>query len=418
MRKAGDEKSPENIPASQKVEKEKDDYCKEDSDYEETEEFGDSSGSDSDESEVGSQPQLQDRIILQKKVNAVQVHKYGGPEELKLGTVEIVEPTVGQILVELKFAIVTPTDLDLCEGRKTANKTLLFPFVPGFEAAGRVKSIGLGVKDLKIGDNVFYVGKKTKPIGSYSEMLLLRAKDVITFPDPGFDYYKAVALLNAGLFPGFLTHYMFKVKSCHKVLLHSVDGSPLASSLCQWAKLAGAYVIGTCTTKENETTAYDMGCNHVISNEGNFSEAIKRLPRLSEGVDVVFDCQGMTTLEECLRCLKMGGTLVSYIEMTPELRETVFSEEVNRLRRDKSLTLSFPQPSDVFSDKAKVTVVAEKLLQQAKERGWHNGFEIEQYDLSKAAEAHEDRRKTVRLHNRTILLHPAANQVEETMKQG
>ena len=41
---------------------------------------------------------------------ALRIHAYGGPEVLKLETLEIPEPKAGEVLVKLQFAGVNPID--------------------------------------------------------------------------------------------------------------------------------------------------------------------------------------------------------------------------------------------------------------------------------------------------------------------
>jgi hypothetical protein len=85
--------------------------------------------------------------------NAVVMTGYGPPEVLKWAEVPLAEPGQGQIRIKVKAAGISPTDLALRAGYLKA-----FPLPPdavlGFEAAGTVDVVGLGVTGTSIGDGV------------------------------------------------------------------------------------------------------------------------------------------------------------------------------------------------------------------------------------------------------------------------
>src|SRR5256714_8342181 len=85
--------------------------------------------------------------------NAVVMTGYGPPEVLKWAGVPLREPGEGQIRIKVKAAGISPTDLALRAGYL---KDIPLPpnAVLGFEAAGTVDAVGLGVTGTSIGDGV------------------------------------------------------------------------------------------------------------------------------------------------------------------------------------------------------------------------------------------------------------------------
>src|SRR5260370_853560 len=85
--------------------------------------------------------------------NAIVMTGYGPPEVLKWAGVPLTEPGEGQIRIKVKAAGISPTDLALRAGYLKA-----IPLPPdavlGFEAAGTVDAVGLGVTGTSIGDDV------------------------------------------------------------------------------------------------------------------------------------------------------------------------------------------------------------------------------------------------------------------------
>ena len=85
--------------------------------------------------------------------NAVVMTGYGPPEVLKWAGVPLAEPGEGQIRIKVKAAGVSPTDLALRAGYLKA-----IPLPPnavlGFEAAGTVDAVGLGVTGTSVGEDV------------------------------------------------------------------------------------------------------------------------------------------------------------------------------------------------------------------------------------------------------------------------
>src|SRR5471030_3478789 len=102
-------------------------------------------------------------------VEAVRVHKHGGPEVLTLDDIEVPAPGQGQVKIKQHACGVNFIDTYFRMGMYPSPVGL--PFVAGNEGAGEVIAVGPDVSDLKVGDRVGYVA----PLGGYSAERLLPA---------------------------------------------------------------------------------------------------------------------------------------------------------------------------------------------------------------------------------------------------
>src|SRR4029077_3010968 len=111
-------------------------------------------------------------------MKAIQVHAFGGPEQLKLEEIPTPKPNAGQILVRVHAAGVNPYDTYMRAGTYAVKPQL--PYTPGSDAAGIVEAVGEGVKKVKRGDRVFTANTLT---GAYAEYTLALENQVNVLPE-------------------------------------------------------------------------------------------------------------------------------------------------------------------------------------------------------------------------------------------
>jgi NADPH:quinone reductase-like Zn-dependent oxidoreductase len=74
-------------------------------------------------------------------MRAIQVHRYGGPEQLKLEKKPRPEPSSGEVLLRVHAAGVNPIDWKIRQGLLKDFQPMTFPYTPGIEVAGVVEDI-------------------------------------------------------------------------------------------------------------------------------------------------------------------------------------------------------------------------------------------------------------------------------------
>jgi len=241
-------------------------------------------------------------------MKAIQVEKFGGPQELKLREVAAPEPREGEALVRMGIAGVNYIDVYMRDGTYARSHTYRtpLPMTLGMEGAGIVAKLGPAVSVLKEGDSVAYCLSR----GSYAEYATVPAWKLVPVP-AGVPLSVATALMLQGSTAHYLSHSAFALRPGHTCLVHAGAGG-VGQLLIQLAKRAGATVITTVGTEEKAQIARQRGADHAILYRGvDFRSEVMRITG-NKGVDVVYDSVGRDTLMRSLRSLTRRGVCISF----------------------------------------------------------------------------------------------------------
>lgn len=235
-------------------------------------------------------------------MNAVRVHKPGGPEALVYEAIELPPPAEGEVRIRHSAIGLNYIDVYYRTGAYPAP----LPFIPGNEGAGVVVETGPGVSGFEPGDRVAYAAT----LGGYAEERNIPAQFLVKLPDTITDE-TAAAMMLKGMTAEYLLRRTYRVKAGDFVLMHAAAGG-VGLIACQWAKHLGCTVIGTVGSRDKERLARENGCDHVIFyNEEDF---VARVREITAGslCDVVYDGVGKATFPGSLDCLRPFGTFVSF----------------------------------------------------------------------------------------------------------
>jgi NADPH2:quinone reductase len=240
---------------------------------------------------------------------AIRFYKTGGPEVLKLESVEVGDPGPGQARVRHTYVAVNFIDIYFRIGRYPHP----LPAGMGSDAVGVVEAVGEGVTNIKAGDRVGYL---LGPQGAYSDVRVMPAEVLIPIPD-GVSDRTASTLMMKGLTAQYLFRQVYPLQGGETILYHAAAGG-VGSVACQWARAIGVTMIGTVSTEAKADAARANGCAHVIVTGGMTPEELTReIPRRvkeitgGKGVPVVYDSVGKDTLMASLDSLQPRGSLVS-----------------------------------------------------------------------------------------------------------
>jgi NADPH2:quinone reductase len=240
---------------------------------------------------------------------AIRFHETGGPEVLKLETVEVGEPGPGQARVRHSFIAVNFIDVYFRTGRYP----LPLPNGLGSDAVGVVEAVGPGVTDIRPGDRVGYL---LGPQGAYADVRVMPAEVLIPIPD-GISDRTASTIIMKGMTAQYLFRQVYPLQGGETILYHAAAGG-VGLIACQWARAIGVTMIGTASTEEKAAVARANGCAHTIvtggmSPEDMAREIPKRVRELTggKGVPVVYDSVGRDTLLASLDSLQVRGSFVS-----------------------------------------------------------------------------------------------------------
>ncbi|HUV08472.1 MAG TPA: quinone oxidoreductase [Spirochaetia bacterium] len=235
-------------------------------------------------------------------MKAIQILKNGGPEVLELRELPRPAPAEGEVLVRLRAIGVNFIDTY----QRTGLYPVKLPYVPGMEGSGTVEQVGTGVSALKAGDRIAY----TNIPGAYAEYSVIPAGRAVILPD-NLDFRQGAAAMLQGMTAHYLATSTFPLKKGDVCLIHAAAGG-VGLLLVQIARMRGARILATVSTKEKAVLAREAGADHVILyTEKNFEDEVKSLTE-GRGVDVVYDSVGKTTFEKGLNCLRPLGTMVVF----------------------------------------------------------------------------------------------------------
>ncbi len=240
------------------------------------------------------------------KSNCVRITRFGGPEVLEPGEMDVAEPGQGEVLVRHTGIGVNFVDVYHRIGQLHGDGPVP-PFVPGVQANGIVEAVGAGVDTVSPGDRVTHANVG---LGSYVHHRLLPADRLIRIPDALDDDLVAASYLR-GLTCHYLLKRLYVVKPGDVVLIHAAAGG-VGQLMVQWAKRLGAVVIGTVGTGAKAEFVRGLGCDHpVVYTRENFVDRVKEITA-GEGVPVVYDSVGADTFMGSLDCLRPMGIAINY----------------------------------------------------------------------------------------------------------
>jgi NADPH:quinone reductase len=235
-------------------------------------------------------------------MRAIRVRETGGPEVLRVETVDDPVAGPGEVLVRIEAVGVNFIEV---YNRTGIYKSPL-PFTPGEEGAGTVAAVGPGVADLQVGDRVVSYNIK----GSYAELAVVAADRVIAIPDD-VSTATAAAVMLQGLTAHYLVTSVHALQPGETCLVHAAAGG-VGLLLCQMAKRRNAIVIGTTSTEEKAALARQAGADEVILYTKQ--DFVAEVARITGGkrAQVVYDSVGATTFEKSLQCLAPRGMMALF----------------------------------------------------------------------------------------------------------
>lgn len=236
-------------------------------------------------------------------MKAIVVEQPGDSSQLKYKDVPVPEITEDEVLVKNSVCGVNFIDVYMRKGVYALKPGSVL----GIEGAGVIEIVGEGVTGVAVGDRVAYAHIGS---GGYAEFSKLPAQRVVPLTDE-LPYEQVATAMIQGMTAHYLVTSAYKVQSEDKVLVQAAAGGT-GSLICQVAKLAGAYVIGTSSTEEKAAKARAAGADEVILyTQKDFVQEVKRITE-GKGVKAVYDGVGKTTFLKGFQCLASRGTMVNF----------------------------------------------------------------------------------------------------------
>ena len=306
----------------------------------------------------------------------VKIEKTGGPEVLKIETIDLGKPGPKEVLIEHKAIGLNFID--------TYHRSGLYPVeLPsgiGAEGSGIIKKIGSKVKDFSVGDRVAYSGT---PLGAYSSERNYPTKNLVKIPKE-MNFNIAATLMTKGLTSYYLICRAYPVSANETILFHAAAGG-VGQIFCQWAKSLGCKVIGTVGSDEKIGIAKKNGCDFVINySREDFAKKVLEFTK-GKGVPVVYDGVGKNTLEGSIECLRMRGMLVSFGNSSGPVENI----DVKKMIQPKSLYFTRPTMFHYLATKNELNEGTDKLFKKIS-LGKVKIKIFKKYHLEDVVQAHKD----------------------------
>jgi len=236
-------------------------------------------------------------------MKAYSLNQAGGVENLVLSDVEKPVIKAGEVLVETKAISINPVDVKVRPVEKVLTGILGTeerPVILGWDIAGTVVEVGAEVSDFEVGDKVFGLVNFPGQGKAYAEGVAAPASHLAKMPE-NVTFEEAAATTLAALTA--LQVLYSRVKKGDRILIHAGSGG-VGHFAIQIAKNIGATVVTTSSAK-NRDFCMSLGADeHIDYREQKFEEVLS-------DIDFVLDGMGGEVLENSLKVVKSGGTLVS-----------------------------------------------------------------------------------------------------------
>lgn len=245
-------------------------------------------------------------------MKAIYFETGGTADVLQYGDVnEPVQCDEAQVKVRIKAAGINPVDSKI---RAAPDRfPVTFPVIPGCDGAGIVEIVGPDVQHFKPGDEVYFSqpGFNFRQ-GTYAEYTCVDESLLASKPR-SLDFAHAAAAPLVLITAWEALHDRARIASGQTVLIHAGAGG-VGHIAIQLAKLAGAKVITTVSSDEKAAFTQRLGADKIINYKTH--DVANEVMRWTsgEGVDIAFDTVGPPVLQNCVKCVKNYGDIVTILQ--------------------------------------------------------------------------------------------------------
>jgi len=244
------------------------------------------------------------------------IRDFGGPEVFELADLPRPRPGRGEVLVEVHATSVNPIDYKIRGGGRAAICNDLPATLHG-DVAGRVVEVGLGVVQLRPGDEVYGCagGVRGTAGGALAELMIADQRLLAKKPRR-LSMREAAALPLVSITAWEALYDRAGVSAGQRTLIYGGTGG-VGHIAVQLAKARGARVVSTASSPAKAEIAERLGANVVIDHRA--PDAAEQLRKASggEGFDLVFDTVGGAHLDEAFTAARINGTVISVSTLEP-----------------------------------------------------------------------------------------------------
>jgi NADPH:quinone reductase-like Zn-dependent oxidoreductase len=275
----------------------------------------------------------------------VRFHEIGGPEVLRIDNIDVPPPGPGEICIRVQALGLNRAESMFRQGIYVVAPQ--FPERLGYEAAGIVETLGVGVEGFAPGDVVSVIPPLLMPRWpAYGELATFPAELVVKHPSSLSIEEAAASWMQYVTAYGAMVDVAKLAKGEFVVITAASSSVGLAA--IQIANRIGAVPIATTRTQAKRQAILDAGAAHVIVTDEEDLVARVRDITASAGARVVFDPVAGPAVERLAEAMADGGILIEYGLLSGEPTPFPLFQALTR-----SLTVRGYVYSEIVKDPAK-----------------------------------------------------------------
>ncbi len=239
-------------------------------------------------------------------MKAAYFTKTGGPEVITYGELPDPKPGPHQCLIQVVAVDVNPIDTYIRAGMIPGQ--LAFPFVPGFDLAGKIVAVGPEVKRFQVGQRVWCTNQSFagRP-GTFSELAAVDEQWLYPIPE-GVVEEEIVALSLVAITAHLGLLRDAKLKAGDVLFVNGGSGA-VGSCVVQIAKTLGVRVLATAGSENKVQVCRNLGADEVFNYRTQDVAAAIRAAA-PEGVNVWWETQREPDFEHAVPLLARRGRMV------------------------------------------------------------------------------------------------------------
>jgi len=263
-------------------------------------------------------------------MQAVVLHAFGSPDNLRPQAVPDPSPGLGEVLLKVHACGVCFHDVINRRGDLPRTRV---PAILGHEAAGEVAAVGPGVKGWAVGDRAATLQRLScgDCVHCHDGRTSLCKRDTRFFGEEipgGYAAYMAAPVAGLGRVPESIPWPVAATSCCttgtavhvvrtrgritpgETVLVTGASGG-VGMQAVQLARHDGARVIAVTSSESKAEALHEAGAHEVVvSPELEFAAEVRKRTPCGEGVNVALEIVGSLTFAQTLKALAPGGRLV------------------------------------------------------------------------------------------------------------
>ncbi|MDX2031150.1 MAG: NADPH:quinone reductase [Blastocatellia bacterium] len=294
---------------------------------------------------------------------------------LTVGTMDEPQPLAGEVRIRIAASGINPGDVK--KRQNAFGYGMPYPrVIPHSDGAGTIDAVGEGVSQEWIGRRVWCYGAQTyRPFGTAAECATVPSAQAVPLP-ANISFAQGACLGIPGITAHRAVHAAGPVEG-RTVLVHGGAGA-VGGCAVQLAHRAGARVIASCRSENDQEVAARAGADEVLLLDDKFIERIRRFA--PDGVHHIVDVAFGANIEMNIAILAQAGSIATYAS-------DVFTPAIPYWPLVFSNARVFFIGSDDIPTTSKLE--AARALNQALESGWPGLAIARQFSLDEIAQAHE-----------------------------